>query len=438
MISLPGSLKKILLLFILLFPFQRLPNIFFEKPEEAKEVIGLRLFTYLDEFSFIFSMVILFSFILLRPSLYSLNLRNIPFTKYLFFFIAISIVSIIVNHVPVLQGLFGIYDIVKNIIIVYVFVALYWSRDEFLTIIGWIKKIVIFLAIVGIIAEILALYGKIGVGYLVAFEYNNRLGLYRVQSLTGYGNINYLAMYALLGLFLICATTKNSIKKFSGILATLCLIFLTFSRQTWMGLFVMLVLTKKRLIVPGLLILIGIALMTLYGSESYDPEIYYRSFTYLESVRLLQENPIFGVGTGMFGGLASIIFESPIYDAWPEYFRDMVNRIGSIDAFWPAIWGELGILGVITFSLIWFSLFKGLSCMSNWFKKMGDAQMYSIGRVLKYYGIALVVMCFGTGLNTPFVVFTFFGLVGIYISLYRQSRLQLENKRAVVKIQRRL
>ena len=184
---------------------------------------------------------------------------------------------------------------------------------------------------------------------------------------------------------------------------------------------------KKRLIVPGLLIPITIALMTLYGSESYDPEIYYRSFTYLESVRLLQENPIFGAGAGMFGGLASILFESPIYDDCPEYFRNMVNRMGSIDTFWPVIWGELVILGVIAFSLIWFSFFKGLVWMSNWFKKMGDVQMYNIGRVLKYYVLALFVMCFGTGLNAPFVVFTFFGLVGIYISLYRQSRVQLKD-----------
>lgn len=294
--------------------------------------------------------------------------------------------------------------------------------------IGWIKKIVILLAIVGIIGEILAFYGEIGVGYLVAPEEAKRFGLYRVQSLTGFGSINYLGMYALLGLFLIYATTKISIEKFLGILATLCLIFLTFSRQTWMGLFIMLVLTKKRLIVPGLLILISIALMTLYGSESYDPETYYRSFTYLESFRLLQENPIFGAGTGMFGGLASILFESPIYDDWPEYFRDMVNRIGSIDAFWPVIWGELGILGVIAFSLIWFSLFKGLGYMSNWFRNTGDGQMYNIGRILKHYIVALVFMCLGTGLNAPFVVFTFFGLVGIYISLYKQSRLQLEDK----------
>jgi len=427
MITLPGSLKKILFLLILLLPFQRFPNIFFERPEEAKEVIGLRLFTYLDELSFIISMMLVLSFILLRPSFYSLNLKNIPLAKCLFFLIAVSVVSMIVNHVPVLQGIFGIYDIVKNIVVVYVFAALYWSRDEFLTMIGWIKKIVMLLAIVGIIAEILALYGEIGVGYLVALENNNRLGFYRVQSLTGFGNINYLGMYALLGLFLIYATTKNSIKKFSSMLAVLCLIFLTFSRQAWIGLFIMLVLTKKRLIVPGLLIPITIALMTLYGSESYDTETYYRSFTYLESVRLLRENPIFGAGAGMFGGLASILFESPIYDDCPEYFRNMVNRMGSIDTFWPVIWGELGILGVIAFSLVWFSLFKGLAWMSNWFKKMGDVQMYNIGRVLKYYVLALFVMCFGTGLNAPFVVFTFFGLVGIYISLYRQSRVQLKD-----------
>lgn len=409
---------KLLFLVILVLPFQRFPTIFFERPEQYKEVIGLKLFTYLDEISFIISMVLVLWFILLKSPYYSLNLRNIPFTKYLLFLIAVSGISIIVNRVPPIQGLFGIYDIVKNIMVTYVFTALYWSRDEFLTIIGWVKKIVILLAIVGIIAEILALYGGIGVGYLVLSEEDKRLGFYRVQSLTGYGSGNYLGMYALLGLFLIYTTTKSGIKKKLSLLATLGLIFLTFSKQTWMGLFMMLVLTKKRLIVPGLLIIVGLTAMILFSSDDYDPEVYYRTFTYCESLKLLRANPIFGAGTGMFGGLASIIFESPVYDDWPEFHRNLGFNMGGIDAFWPIIWGEMGLLGVIAFSLLWSSIFRGLRYISNQFKTMGDVQMYNIGRILANYVIALVIMCFGTGLNGAFVVWTYFGLVGIYFSLY--------------------
>ncbi|MFH1563368.1 MAG: hypothetical protein ABIF11_08145 [Nitrospirota bacterium] len=419
---------KLLFLVILVLPFQKFPTIFFENPEESKEVIILKLFTYLDEFAFIVSIVLVLWFILLKSAHYSLNLKDIPFTKYLLSLVAVSGISIIVNHVPILQGFFGIYDIVKNIIVIYVFTALYWSRDEFLAMIGWVKKIVIFLAIVGIIAEILALYGGIGVGYLVGSEENNRLGFYRVQSLTGYGSTNYLGMYALLGLFLIYTTTKSGIFKNLSLLATLCLIFLTFSRQAWIGLLVMSVLIKKRLLVPGLLIILGIGAMSLFGSDDYDPEVYYRTFTYCESFRLLRENPIFGAGVGMFGGLASTIFESPRYDDWSEYYRTLVYHMGSIDTFWPVIWGELGILGVIAFSLLWLSLFKRLKYMSNRFKTMRDVQMYTIGRILANYVVALVIMCFGTGLNCAFVVWTYFGLVGIYFSLYNQAQFQLKGK----------
>lgn len=394
------------------------------------EFIVLRLYTYLDEISFIVAMTSILWFILLKVPHYSLNLKTIPFTKYLLFLIAVCVVSIIVNRVPFLQGLFGTYDIVKNIMVVYVFTALYWSKDEFLAMISLVKKIVILLVIVGIIAEILALYGEIGVGYLVTSEENKRFGFYRVRSLTGYGSTNYLGMYTLLGLFLIYTTTKSGLKKNLSLLATLCLIFLTFSRQTWIGLFMVLILIKKRLIVPILLIIVGIIAISLSDIESYDPELYYRTFAYCESFRLLRENPIFGAGTGMFGGLASKIFESPIYDDWTQYYRTMVYDIGSIDTFWPVIWGELGISGVIAFSLIWFSLFKGLRNIANRFKTIGDIQMYNIGRILANYVVALVIMCFGTGMNCAFVVWTYFGLVGIYFSINNRIQWQLKEEHA--------
>ncbi|MEW6606962.1 MAG: O-antigen ligase family protein [bacterium] len=422
--------KKILFLIILLLPFQRAPTIFFENQGEDIEFIAIRLFTYLDEISFIVAMTLILWFILLKLPHYSLNLKTIPLTKPLLFLIAVCVVSTIVNRVPFLQGLWGTYDIVKNIMVVYIFSALHWSKDEFLSMINLVKKIVIFLVIVGIIAEILALCGQIGVGYLVAPEENKRFGFYRVRSLTGYGSINYLSMYALLGLFLIYTTTKSGMKKNLSLLATLCLIFLTSSRQAWIGLFMMLVLIKKRLIVPGLLIIAGIIVMSLFDTESYDPELYYRTFAYYESFRLLRENPMFGAGTGMFGGLASKIFESPIYDNWPQYYRTLVYSIGSIDTFWPVIWGETGISGLIAFSLLWFSLFRGMQNIANRFKTIGDIQMYDIGNILANYAVALVIMCFGTGLNCAFVVWTYFGLTGIYFSLCNQMQLQLKEKDA--------
>jgi hypothetical protein len=314
---------------------------------------------------------------------------------------------------------------------VYVFSSLYWTRDEFFSLIKWIKITVIILAIVGILGEFLAFYG-IGIGYLTAPEYLNRMGLFRVQSLSGYGSINYLAMYTLLGIFLIYTTTKNKKIKYLSIFLSVILLFLTFSRQAWLGLFVMLLLIDKRTRILGLFLIpilfLLMILISVYGIESYDPDKYYRAFTYIESLRLLKENYFFGAGIGMYGGLASILFESPIYNTWPDFFYDMVHSIGSIDAFWPVIWAETGILGFISFLLIYASLYRFIDKISETFKRYSDITMYKVGVVLKGYTIALIIMCFGTGLNSPMVSFTFFGLVGIYFSLYKQMRRELSNE----------
>jgi hypothetical protein len=424
-------LKKILFFVILLFPFQRLPTIFFENLDQAKENLAFKIITYLDEMSFLMAIIMVLSFIAIKPKHYSFNFSKISFSKYVGAFVIIAFLSGIVNNVNIFQILFGIYDLIKNIAIVYVFSSLYWTRDEFFSLIKWIKITVIILAIVGILGEFLAFYG-IGIGYLTAPEYLNRMGLFRVQSLSGYGSINYLAMYTLLGIFLIYTTTKNKKIKYLSIFLSVILLFLTFSRQAWLGLFVMLLLIDKRTRILGLFLIpilfLLMILISVYGTESYDSDKYYRAFTYIESLRLLKENYFFGAGIGMYGGLASILFESPIYNTWPDFFYDMVHSIGSIDAFWPVIWAETGILGFISFLLIYASLYRFIDKISETFKRYSDITMYKVGVVLKGYTIALIIMCFGTGLNSPMVSFTFFGLVGIYFSLYKQMRRELSNE----------
>ena len=59
------------------------------------------------------------SFILLKPACY--KLYNVGITKPLVAFVAISFISILWNRVYVVQGVFDIYNLLKNIFIVYLF-----------------------------------------------------------------------------------------------------------------------------------------------------------------------------------------------------------------------------------------------------------------------------------------------------------------------------
>ncbi len=412
--------RKLLIIFILLLPLQRLlKNLFIHNKFLVK------LVSYSDEISTLFMFAVLFTFIALKPKVYAFRIMELPTTRPLLLFVLVASFSMIYNSVYVFQGGFGIYDVIKNILVFYVFATLRWRREEFLSFVFWIKIIVIILAVSGIIGEILAVAGidpRLNPLVRMYGEHKKRLGLDRVISITGAGGVNYLGLYALMGLFLIYATTKGKLEKFLGMFSALGLIFLTFSRQAWMGLFAMMVLTKKKLIWPGLLIVAGIALMTVPSVERYTPDQYYRSFTYLEAFRVFLDHPFFGAGPGMFGGLASVIFHSPYYDDWPRYFLGKIYSFGSLDAFWPSILAEVGIIGFSAYLYIWIALYRKLSLISGWYKSIGDTLMCNIGTVLKNYSVALVIMCFFTGFNKPFVVYTFFALCGIYLSLFIQYK----------------
>ncbi len=408
--------KKMLVMFVLLLPFQHLLKSFSGLNKILRKSIA-----YSDELSTLLLIAILFTFIALKPKVYRFRILEIPITKPFSWFILVACLSMVWNSVPILQAMFGIYDFTKSILVFYVFATLRWHRDEFISFIFWIKVVILILAIIGLVGQILVIAGfDPGLVVRTAGEHKKRLGLDRVVSLTGTGGVNYLGMYSLLGLFLFYGTTKNKVKRYLGMIITVTLIFMTFSRQTWMGLFAMMVLTKRKLILPGILIVAGIAVMTLPSIGRYNPELYYRSFTYMQALNIFIDHPVIGAGPGMFGGLASVMFNSPYYDDWPNFFRGMMFRLGSLDAFWPAVFAELGFLGFWTYYLMWSALHQRIVKLSNWFKFNNDLDLYNIGTILKNYLVALVIMCFFTGLNKPFVIYTFFALCGIYLSLFYQ------------------
>lgn len=427
----PSIAKKFLIIFLLLLPFQYVLKAFFVQIMPQNVLVNV--ISYSDEISTVLMFGILFSFVAFKPKVYTFKIIENPLTKPLALFMLVACISILWNEVYIFQGIFGIYDVTKNILVFYVFATLRWGRNEFLTFIFWFKIVVMILAVTGVVGEILSIAGfepKL-ITPLVADD-KVRLGLSRVSSLTGVSGINYLGMYTLLGLFIFHLTTKNRIKRILGTFIILSLIFFTFSRQTWMGLFIMLVLTKRKLILPGILVIGSVLLITPLSPERYNPDFYFRAFTYIEAFNIFMDHPVIGAGPGMFGGLASLIFNSPYYTDWPSFYQEMVRAMGSIDTFWPVILAEAGTLGFLAYFFVWIALYKNVATMSRWFKANDDMDLYEIGNVLKNYIIALIIMCFFTGLNKPFVTYTFFALCGIYLSLYYQYKDQGTPKSAGV------
>ncbi len=408
-------LKGFLFFIILILPFQNLPRTFIK---ETNEPI-LSLIRYIDEGGFLISLVILLSFMLLRPDFY--RIKQLPFTKYIVVFFLIALISLSLNQVPLLQGFFGIYDVTKNILVLYVFSHLRFTREDILKIISMLQKIAIVIGFVAIFAEISVMVW--GIEYFVRGEDEKRFFLYRVYSLTGTGSWNYLGIYMSLIFFLSLVTTNPSWKRGVIFLMILSTIFLTFSRQAWVGFGLMACLLKKKLIPAGVLALLVLIWMLLSNFQEFNSALSFRGFAFIESLKILRDSPFFGAGPGMFGGLAASIFGTPYYDGWPDFFREFAIHIHGCDMFWPWIWGEFGIIGLLTYLSVWASIFFYLKKIGGFFLTKGDRLMYDLANVLRYFIMVLAVMGCGGGLNAAFVVFTYFALVGMYISVYQTERI---------------
>jgi len=409
-------LKKFLFLVIIFLPFQGLLQTIFSSIYQNFPL--LNIINYLDEIAFFSSLLILITFVLISPSSY--KIIHFPWDKYILLFVFIASLSLLINKVRLFQGIFGIYDVLKNIIVIYPFSLLCYSKEELLKIVKSIMILAFLLAMIGIIGEILAISLKFGIGYLVTDM--RRLGFYRITSLVGDGNWNYFGIYLVLLFFLGVVTIEKWSKKVMYLISLLAAIFLTLSRQAWIGFGVIFMMRKKKLFVLGIVLFILISFTFLSNLSQYNPSIYYRTYALKESIIIFSQSPIIGVGPGMFGGLSSVLFRSFYYNEWPEHFQQMVYRVRNIDMFWPMMWAEFGILGTICYLLIGITLFLYLNNIIEFFRRNEEILLANIGSVLKYFIFALLIMGFTGGLNKAFVVFTYFAFVGIYISAYLKQK----------------
>lgn len=375
----------------------------------------IRFFGYTDELSFLVFVFIVFTFWAMKPATF--KFPSLPMTKWLMLFIIFAFIVGMAKRIPLIQATFGTYDNVKNLVIIYLFAMMAFSRDEFISLLKSLIITGLILAAIGMIGIFLAI--TVGWGEHLFVMESGRFIPFQTFSLAGSGNQNYLGIYATL-LFFLSYSFTEPLTKFSRFNIFLLLI-LTVSRQAWMSfLAVFSFFKRKKVLIIGLPILFLAIVLTMGSKAEIDPNEYFRLFAFLESLRILKEHPFTGVGPGMFGGLASVLWQSPIYDNWPMLMKWWVYKIRSIDSFWPVIWGELGIIGFALFVAGVLSLFFFLRRLASAFSQAADTQLATIGRTLQWFMIALAIMGFAGGWNCPFVTYTYFALVGIYVSLYEE------------------
>jgi len=313
----------------------------------------------------------------------------------------------------------GIFDYIKNFLMiptVFVF-SLSGKRGGKIFIV--LHRLAIALCLIAILQEI-AFFIGFPVHQVGVFHYELRFGLMRASSLMGHPNI--FGLYALL-FFTLDFSLHRRIRLQNLLFASG--IFLSISRMVWIGFlisfFFLFIQEKgKKFKILFLLIttLIAFAIPYFYyiTAREIDQSSYFRGYALSKSLEIFKDHPIWGVGPGMYGGVVSFTFHSPIYQkySFDKNWLDFIKEFRSVDQFWPQILAEMGVSGALFFGVLLFYLWKVPKKMSeisgNEFRK----KMLS---GLSVMPIVLVVYLFGSGLNlTPFLL-TYSTLLGLILGM---------------------
>lgn len=435
-LTLENYLKLGFILIVITLPFQKTPEMY------GMNIPGI---SYIDELAALIGIL----FICLDNKFSDLTkFPNFSYTL-IIFCIAYAFISAI-DHVTLFRASFGLFDATKAFLPT--IIAYYFSWKE--------RDVIFFIKSITLTAALLSLFGIFFGGIAEITHSSSPLlvsdirffGLHRLVSLTGYGNMNYFGIYLILAFFLIPIWESIHIRIILRILVITALVW-TGSRQAFPGFFVVLYATlpskyRVRVLFALMIMLIvayfswGIIGKTILHGLSTNPNHYFRLYAFVALWKTFIANPWFGHGPTTAGSLGSIIFDSSFYSDWPRNFRDMVfdPRGRGVDQYWMAILAETGIVGTIAYFMVFIKLRKEIVNAYEWVGNIGSLSKWRyIGQVLSGYMIVIWIMGLAGGLNSAFVVWTYFGLSGAYLSymIYKQKEDQKKEEPIQYKIMSR-
>ncbi len=380
-------------------------------------------FSWVDEF--FISIILIFFFLFL----FYLGKTKVSAVKILFWLLFLAIIGIIsglsnANSFVVTTN--GIFDYIKCFLVIPVFCFFSIREEKIKNLYKILHHLALFLCLVAIIQEIAFFIGvplqKVGIFFI-----DIRFNIMRASSLMGHPNIFglYTLLFFILNFSVYRRICWQNLLFITGI-------FLSVSRMVWvaffLALFVLLVQRKgkkiKRLffLVMPIIIIVALAIPSffLYTAKELGSEKFFRGYALIKSIEIWKDHPFFGVGPGMFGGVVSFVFKSPVFQQYnfsPYWFKFMSN-FRSLDQFWPQILAEMGIVGVFCFSFLLFTLWKVAKKASLTTKNFFQKKML-LG--LSVIPLVLFVYLFGSGLNlTPFLL-TYSVLLGMVLGMKHEN-----------------
>lgn len=217
--------------------------------------------------------------------------------------------------------------------------------------------------------------------------------------------------------------TKSMKKKLTfiiGVGVLLLALLMTMSRGGWLGIFVaafvfVLIVDKRLLVLAIPIVLIAVPFLPksilqrfISIGSNVDSSILYRTKIYQITANIIKDNFINGVGFGYI----------PFKQVYETYIRTM--PIYHAHNTFLEIFAEGGIIGLLVFLILIFSLIKNGLC---YLTKSSD-------KYIKYLGAGAMASLFGILANgmtehilyMPRIIFNFWILVGLIICLIRLSK----------------
>lgn len=352
-----------------------------------------------------------------------------------------DVISGIANANNPLITTLGCFFHLKNFFATFLFSSLCWTGKELKEGYRILRNMGIFLAIVAILQEIIALINKytpISIPICwPAWTHEWRAGFYRSPSLVGHPNI--LGIYLLLILSMELRVGKNGFILFLLLLGVLT----TLSRIVYLCLIVLLSLSFKRVKLPIKLMFIGIALVFIISvsqlslaelgvSSISSKEIgeqrklklsYFRGYTLKKSLEIWRDHLIFGVGPGMYGDVISFLINSPIYEEYnfDPFFLGFAKIGKGLDQFYPVILAESGSFSLLLYLMFFILLIKISLLLSRKFSTEFEKKL---AKGLANVPIILLILLTVKSINMSYFLLPYFSLLGMLIGYWRACEKQ--------------
>ncbi len=394
-------LRHIIFVFLLFIPFQRIIFSYLKLPQ---------VFNWSDE---IFITVIVISGLFYIKEI---NKLAFQFLSALAIFGVICSITGLMNGNPIFVTLLGVFDYLKNFLVI-PFIGIFISKKEHLfSLYRLLHALALFFCIVAVIQFFCHLAG-VPLSLLGEVYSLRRLGFLRVSSLLGHPNI--FGFYTLL--FFIIDINLYRRLRWQNVLFSLG-IFLCTSRMVWAAYAASLVLyllpgkirwTKLK---PAISVGIIVSIVVLYivmTSTGYAHE--YRVYTFIKGLKIFGEHPVWGVGPGMYGGIISLMFNSPLYEtyAFSSYWYNQLQAYRSLDQFWIQSLVELGLSGTLIFLFLLFLLHYLASQGSR--RARNESFISRFNEALAYMPMVVGIYLLGCGLNHAAFLLTYTALLGMAI-----------------------